>query len=304
MIRSFLLGGALLLWAITAAAQGCGDSGAFVQVLGSGGPQLQNGRASNSFIVWINGRARILVDIGGGAALRFGESHARIADLDAILFTQLDAGHSAGLPALIDASRYARRTAPLPVYGPGASRTIPSTITFVRALFDGTHGAYRGLGEFLSPLGHTVYKLKPHEIIAKWDIAKPVMVGDHLQVFAAPLALTPAPTLAWRINANGKSVVFVGDMSEKVLVLKTLAANADLLIVSAGAGENAPTGGTRAKLALQSIGRFAAASHAQRLVLTELGSHTQANEEQALTALDASYNGRVQFVNDLQCLRF
>ena len=50
----------------------CGAKGVAVQVLGSGGPEMR-GRASSSYIVWLDGKARVLVDSGGGSALRFGE---------------------------------------------------------------------------------------------------------------------------------------------------------------------------------------------------------------------------------------
>ena len=68
-------------------AQTCGGQGVAVQVLGSGGPELQDKRASSSYLVWQDGQARVLVDAGGGSALRFGESGANMSQLDVILFT-------------------------------------------------------------------------------------------------------------------------------------------------------------------------------------------------------------------------
>lgn len=302
MKKRFLACVILLGWTFSAAAQNCGSSGVFVQVLGSGGPQLQDGRAASAYLVWINGKARVLVDIGGGAALRFAESGARIADLDAILFTQLDASHSAGLPALVNASRFAQRTAPLPIYGPDASRAFPSTISFVRALFDETHGAYRSLGGFLSPLGRTVYKLKPHEVTAKWDISKPVMTSSRLKVFAAPVAQDPQPTLAWRVEAGGKSAIFTGDAAEEVAPLESLASSADLLIAPAHAGANAQVAGPDTRLTPPVIARIAASAHVRRLELAQRAPHAEAEEEQTLAAVGAGYEGPVHFVNDLQCL--
>jgi hypothetical protein len=51
-------------------AQTCGGEGVAVQVLRSGGPELQDKRASSSYLVWQDGQARVLVDVGGGSALR------------------------------------------------------------------------------------------------------------------------------------------------------------------------------------------------------------------------------------------
>src|SRR5258708_8989852 len=81
---SFLLSCAFLP---SAAAQSCGSQGVAVQVLGSGGPELQDKRASSSYLVWENGQARVVMDAGGGSALRFGESGAQISQLDSLLFT-------------------------------------------------------------------------------------------------------------------------------------------------------------------------------------------------------------------------
>jgi hypothetical protein len=78
----------------TGAQVGCGPSGVALQVLGSGGPELQDKRASTSYLVWRNGVPRVLVDSGGGSALRFGESGATMSDLDVILLTHLHVDHS------------------------------------------------------------------------------------------------------------------------------------------------------------------------------------------------------------------
>ena len=49
---------------LSADAQTCGGEGVAVQVLGSGGPELQDKRASSSYLVWQDGQARVLVDAG------------------------------------------------------------------------------------------------------------------------------------------------------------------------------------------------------------------------------------------------
>jgi phosphoribosyl 1,2-cyclic phosphodiesterase len=85
----------------SADAQTCGTEGVAVQVLGSGGPELQDKRASTSYLVWQDGQARVLVDAGGGSALRFGESGAKMSQLDVILFSHFHVDHSADFPSLI-----------------------------------------------------------------------------------------------------------------------------------------------------------------------------------------------------------
>ena len=112
----------------SAEAQACGGEGVAVQVLGSGGPELQDKRASTSYLVWQDGQARVLVDAGGGSALRFGESGATMSQLDAILFTHFHIDHSADFPALIFSSWFEERDRSLPVYGPAGNSVFPSTV--------------------------------------------------------------------------------------------------------------------------------------------------------------------------------
>src|SRR3990172_6181154 len=86
------------------AAQPCAPDGVQVQVLGSGGPELAGNRAASGYLVWIEGKARVLVDFGAGAALRFGAAGANAADLDAVLLTRLHAEYTTDLPALLHSS--------------------------------------------------------------------------------------------------------------------------------------------------------------------------------------------------------
>ena len=70
-----------------------------VQVLGSGGPDSNDARASSGYLLWVDGEARLLVDAGGGVFLRFGEAKAKFESLDAIAITHLHADHVSDLPA-------------------------------------------------------------------------------------------------------------------------------------------------------------------------------------------------------------
>jgi ribonuclease BN (tRNA processing enzyme) len=75
-----------------------------VQVLGSGGPELQEKRASTSCLIWDHGRARVIVDAGGGSALRFGESGGQMSQVDAFLFIHFHVDHSGDFSAFIFSS--------------------------------------------------------------------------------------------------------------------------------------------------------------------------------------------------------
>src|ERR1700733_2441422 len=149
----------------SAAAQSCGAHGVAIQVLGSGGPELEDKRASSSYLVWENGQARVLIDAGGGSALRFGESGAQMSQLDVLLFTHFHVDHSGDFPTLIFSSWFGDRKRPLPIYGPPGNDFMPSTTEFVSDLFGDEHGAYRYLSELLVPGEEGSYKMQPHNVV-------------------------------------------------------------------------------------------------------------------------------------------
>jgi hypothetical protein len=62
---------------VAQAASNCTGGGVEIPVLGSGGPEMQDKRASSSYLIWRNGKARLLVDAGGGSALRCGQAGGR-----------------------------------------------------------------------------------------------------------------------------------------------------------------------------------------------------------------------------------
>jgi len=126
---------ALARWPSGSAAGACGEQGVAVQVLGSGGPIADDGRASSGYLVWIDGHARLLVDAGGGTFLRFGEAGASIADLDVICLTHLHTDHAADVPALLKGGYFSDRTRSLPIVGPTGRGVFPGTAAFLQRLF-------------------------------------------------------------------------------------------------------------------------------------------------------------------------
>src|SRR5271170_5106856 len=192
------------------AAQSCGSTGLAVQVLGSGGPEAQDKRASTSYLIWENGSARVILDAGGGSALRFGESGAQMSQVDVFLFSHFHVDHSSDFPALIFSSWFEDRKRPLPIYGPSGNDIMPSTTEFVRDLFSDPHGAYRYLSELVEPGGGGSYQLQAHNVAAG---AVPVLVfrSADMAVYAVRVVHGPVPALAWRVEIGGKRIVFSGD---------------------------------------------------------------------------------------------
>jgi ribonuclease BN (tRNA processing enzyme) len=96
-----------------------------VLVLGSGGPELDDGRASARYLVQLDGCGWLPVDFGSGAAYSFERAGACIADLDAVLLTHLHLDHGADIPALVKTSYFSGPDRDLPVYGRAGYNFMP-----------------------------------------------------------------------------------------------------------------------------------------------------------------------------------
>src|SRR5215469_17413762 len=107
---------AALALSSAASAQTCAAGPVTVQILGSGGPVVNRERASAGYLLWVDGRARMLVDTGGGTYLRFGQSGAKLSDLALVGISHLHPDHVSDLPALLWLSRQARNES-LPIVG-------------------------------------------------------------------------------------------------------------------------------------------------------------------------------------------
>src|SRR3979411_1904933 len=114
-------------------AQNCESGSVAVQILGSGGPRIDRFRSSTSYLLWVGDQARVLVDIGGGAFGRFGQTQAKLADLSLVAVSHLHPDHISDLPALLWQSHLERRE-PLAVVGPSGNDAAPDFGTFLGRL--------------------------------------------------------------------------------------------------------------------------------------------------------------------------
>jgi len=280
-------------------AQPCGGEGVAVQVLGSGGPELEDKRASSSYLVWQDGQARVLVDAGSGSALRFGESGAKMSQLDVILFTHFHIDHSADFPALIFSSWFEERDRPLPVYGPAGNSEFPSTVDFVHALFNSRNGIYRYLAVVLVPQKEGGYELQPQNVDGE-AVSSVAFRGEHLSAYAARVIHGSVPALAWRVEIGGKSIVFSGDTNGGGDLVH-LAKDADLFIAHNAVPEGATGLERRLHMPPSVIGQIAQEAHVKRLVLSHRMLRTLGKEGQSLSEISKNFSGPVAFANDLDC---
>ena len=287
---------------VSADCDRCGKSGVCLQVLGSGGPELYDGRASTGYLVWHNGNARLLVDMGSGSMFRFEESGARVNDLDAIMFSHFHVDHSNDLPALVKSSFFSDRERDLCGFGPTGNRFMPSVKDFVNRLL-WVDGAFQYLNRYLD--GTDSYQLLPKEVEASGKKEQRVLSNKQYQLTAVPVHHGALPALAWRVEISGKTIVFSGDMNNDNHTLEHLAKQADILVAHNAIPEG--LGGVARNLHMPPsvIGQIAAKANVKHLVLSHRMKRTlgQAVEKITTSEIRKSYQGPLQFADDLQCFR-
>lgn len=271
-----------------------------VQVLGSGGPIADDARASSAYLVWVDGKARLLVDFGGGAFLRFGESGADFADLDAIALTHLHTDHAADLPALLKGGYFSSRERPLPIIGPTGKRGWPSIEEFLGDLFDQDRGAFRYLAGFLDGTDD-LFKVTPITIDADGRSPEVALQLDDLRVSAVGVTHGVVPALGLLVETHGKRIAFSGDQNDDNPAFGALIDNADLLIMTHAIPQDAGRAARSLHATPRHIGELAAASHVKHLVLSHLMARSLRVLDDSQAIIRESYNGPLDVADDLSC---
>lgn len=289
-----------LMVATPAIAASCSGNGIELQVLGSGGPELIGDRASTSYLIRRDGSPSVLIDSGGGSALRFAESGAKVSDLDVVLFSHFHIDHSADFVALVKSSYFQNRTRPLAVLGPIGNATFPSTTQFLQSLFAKPGGSYRYLSDYLPAdrkASSGAYALTPSDIETDEALPKVVFEKEGLRVSALNPHHGNVPALAWRVETGGASIVFSGDTDGKNL--EELATRADLLVAHNAIPQSATGWILDLHMPPSQIGRIAATAKVHDLVLSHRMTRSLGQEDATRAAIAKSWSGEIRFANDL-----
>ena len=291
-------------------------------VLGSGGPGAA-GRAASSYLIFIDGDARILVDAGPGSFARLGEAGASLADTDVVLLTHLHIDHAGEIPGLFKA-RAVSSSGPIVfnVWGPtgspkkGENAYFPGTREFLRLLF-GPKGAFAYLNDFAAPItlhGHDIPaplenhaappdKAAPPDNKASLGNAAPLQIfkqGD-LSITAIAGHHGDAPSVIYRIEHAGKSVTFSGDIDAQGLpALRRIAKSTDLLVFNTVVLD--PPGSAAILYTLhtppRAIGQLAKEVGAGALLLSHISPAVDESQRAVLDSIRSNYSGGVTFAKD------
>lgn len=300
MIRILIaVAGALLAFPSDTPAQGCAGNPVAVQILGSGGPRPDSERASSGYLLWIGDHARVLVDIGGGAFARFGQAQARLADLSLIAISHLHPDHVSDLPALLWLSHEVR-SHPLRIVGPSGNFQVPSLPVFLARLFDESKGAFPLLAPAMGGAradhgGSVRLDVRPPVDVTDTRPSK-VLEDEGLVVIAKAIPHGNVPTLAYRVETLGVSVVFSSDQTGTDPEFVAFARGARVLVMHLAVGAGTVNHPLHAAPAV--VGRVAQAAGIGQLILSHIGRFDLGS---AVAELRRFYTGPLIIGADLLC---
>ena len=290
--------------AISLAGQCPPASGVAMQVLGSGGPIADDGRASAAYLIWVDGESRVLVDAGGGAFLRFAEAEADFRDLDFVGLSHFHADHSVDFPALLKSGSFSGRAEPLAMAGPDGSDLFPGLHQFLASLLDADSGAFAYLSPYLTGTGR-LPKLSAIEVDSKESSTR-IVFGDNdspIQVEAMHVPHGIVPAVAFRVRIGADVIVFASDQNGDKKEFVEFARDASLLVMHMPVPEDVAGIGRRLHAPPSVIGTIANDANAKMLVISHLMARSLHNLEQNVDLVKSKFSGPVDVADDLRCYK-
>ena len=299
VISFFLLLPAVLMACARADSACYPSTGVALQVLGSGGPIADDGRASSAYVVWIDGESRILIDAGGGAFLRFGEAGAKFEELDFVGLSHFHTDHSTDFSALLKSGNFSERKRALPVAGPEEDGVFPGLKDFLTATLDRDTGAYGYLSAFLDGTAGTPM-LTPREV----GTGSPALLwsSDDLAVDAMQVPHGIVPAVAFRVRAGDVTIVFASDQNGSDPAFVDFAREASILVMHMVVPEDIAGAGRRLHAPPSLIGELAGKANPDKLVLSHFMARSLKDLDGNVALVRKGYAGEVVLAEDLACV--
>ena len=272
-----------------------------LQMLGTRGPELLDGQASTSYLIWLDNKARVIVDAGPGSVQRFEQSKANFEDIDLMLFSHFHVDHSSDFLAYVKGAFFTQRKKDLHVLGPTGTKFVASATQFVERAIGSKGGLYPYLGSFSAINEPSAYKIKTRDI--HWSYSdlniKTIYKQNGISVKTVSTHHGPFPSQGYRVELAGCSISFTGDMSGRLRAMPDLAKNTDILVAHNAISESATGVPALLHMTPTYIGRMAKKANVKQLLLTHLMKRSLSVKKQTRQLIRKNYQGRVLFPNDL-----
>ncbi|MEP1448855.1 MAG: MBL fold metallo-hydrolase [Paraglaciecola sp.] len=287
----------LVLFCAHSVAGQCDSSQVKLQVLGSGGPELDDGRNSSGYLIWYQNKGRVLIDAGAGSSVEYGKSGAEFADLQGMLLTHLHVDHSADLAAYIKGSYFTSRNTNLELFGPAANNLMPATSEYLLRLM-GDKGAFSYLKEYVNKRDEADYKVVATDVPLVKGQTFQYSLSDEITAKATFVHHGPVAAVAWRVELAGCSIVFSGDMSNQFEVLGDFTSEADLLVASNAVPDNASGAAINLHMTPSKIALIAKQAQVKQLLLSHFMKRTLSIQNETLGIIRAKYTGPIVLASD------
>jgi len=264
-----------------------------LHILGSGGPELQNS-ASTSYLLSVDEKAKILIDVGSGSIENFSRVDAKIEDLEAILITHTHIDHINDLSAFIKAGYFTSRSKTLPIIGPFGSSIMPSIEEYLHRLF-GKKGAYSYMQDVLTKNSDS-FMLKP--IVMPKSIQK-TKIAPNILITSINVNHGIIPALAFRVEIDDKVFVFSGDTTAKSDNLLKIAKNADFFVAHFAIPEFGYNIAAQLHMRPSKIAQIANSANVKHLILSHLMKRSIKSKEESIKIIKKIYSGNVSIASDL-----
>jgi ribonuclease BN (tRNA processing enzyme) len=276
-----------------------------ITCLGTGCPEPNPRRASSGYLVEI-GEDVILLDCGGGVFDRLIQSGRKPSDITHLFFTHLHSDHMMDYARLVHAA-WDEGGQPIEVVGPAPIAGITDKLfgkdgVFATDLIARTENV--GSQEVWIERGGTLPRPWPSPTITEIEPGFSFSGSNWtLTSCLAPHAQPQLTCMAFRLEANGRSIVYTGD-SALCDEVEQLTTNADLLIHWCYRLAGDETNAFIRKMSPDpiEIAQLAQRSGVKHLLLTHLRSamDTPENRELMLGQLAENFTGQSGIAEDLQ----
>lgn len=216
--------------------------------LGSGDAFSSGGRLHTCMMVESKSKT-FLIDCGASALIGMKKYNVNPNEIDFIFISHLHGDHFGGIPFfIIDAQLIQKRTKPLTIAGPPGTkeRVIEAMEVFFR--------------------GSSKVKQKFELTIIEFDLTKENTFGDIVVKAFEVVHPSGSPSLALRIEHEGKTITYTGD-TEWTETLIPASKNADLLIAECYFFEK----NVKFHLNYQTLLKYLPEMSPKKVILTHLG---------------------------------
>lgn len=299
-----------------------------VLVLGSGGPIANStGRASSGFLIFVEGKPRVIMDMGGGTFKSLAQSGVNIANVEHFLLSHLHLDHTADMSAIIktvffhNLSAGSQRSAKFKFYGPAANGVdfplgltggksidqYPGSVEYIDNHYNLSTGMERYLNVFAIAIEAGKFMREATDLPSKFTsnaITTVFQDPDGLTVKSIAVNHGPVPAVAYRIEYQGHSIVWSGDTTSKTGNMAKIAAGADILIYDTAIMADDPPPGTifhKLHTAPERMAEVVLAANPKKLVLSHITPVTDPRlDEVKQIVRDGGFMGKIKYAKDLK----